>query len=1334
MIVTCLLGCILSSSIPGWGDPVFTGSGPIEAVTQDESGFIWLCIPESLKRFDGHRFVDYPRSKHPTYSIAALKGVVYLGTEAGLAFLDFQKNIIEPQSREKTGPIYQLFPRDGALWLGSGKGLWQKTESGLRSWLGPDGFQLGRIQRLLFDNRGTQWVASSKGIFARGVEEEAFSLVLPAEQMMGTRLLAIDDKYHLWLGTQGGEVRRFQILGSRLGFLRDSTIFSRSTVSASVDHFGHMWMLQKDTSKQDRFYLMTPLATLSLNTSTLIQQPLLIDRDGGVWLVDGPELRLFSPSAEVIRSIQSVFKPLGWPFETQCSTLSKDAQGALLLGTKQGDVYRWDPLTRTLDNLLEKPLPGRPTVTSVLDHQGVWVGTENGLFHIQPGKSAHSISALKGIHVNVLAIDEIGQIWVGTSQGFKTLNPEGDDVRVQDSQPGESVTACEAGPTGVWLGRPSGLYHFKEGQWTHYAEGPINAVQFSQDTLWLGTPNGLAHLQSGSVRPIASIQGNVLSILPVSVGLWVVTDTHLWFYPFDNSQEPFCFEQSKLPGLGALASGGSVTEENEVFLNTDNGMTRFNWELLPSFAKSPPVISEVCAQTNNGPVIFAGHPRQSVSFKEDNRNITFAFSNLQPALSQETQYAVWLKEWDNEWQETTQPEIKYTHLPAGRYEVVLKARYLSGPWSEPSKPFTLHIKAPIVHSRWLGWLACFAVVAGLMIFVLRQRTKASDNPSALHVDTLKDDFLRIVSLEMKTPVEAMMGLTQSIHDHSEELPAKLKAQLATLLSMGRRINALIGNMLDLSYLKNHEAQLDLRPVELHGMVDLLFAHFRKKAERKSINLLNMVPLDTWVLAENERLGQLLMHLLDNALKFTWNGSVTIGSELRDKQIHIWVTDTGPGISKSQQTTVFEYFQKGDAATNQPQNGAGIGLSVAQQLAGLMRGTISVSSEPGKGSTFSVRLEAAREPHGKTIHLSSYKWHPPELTRGSSLFIQDKINPVATVLIVDDETMNLSILSNHLAEQNYHLITATSGEEALALWRSADVLLLDIILPRLSGYEVCRQIREEVNKQELPILMLTDRHGRRPLVRGYQAGANDYLVKPVDKDELIVRLDLQVQLLNANRAILNEKDLLEREVAAEKANKLYQEAEIRMLHAQMNPHFVQNALNNAMYFIDEEPKKTELTLEMLSTLLRQTFKAAPRGWWPLAEEMALIRSYLKLQQIRFGARLMTAIEVEAGCEDASLPCFLIQPLVENAVEHGFDQTMGTLHVGVRISGSGTQLQVEVSNTGFPLTRPMSSFINDEHALGNINKRMSLIFGRELAYRFEDQKHVFTLKIDTKQSEG
>ncbi len=399
------------------------------------------------------------------------------------------------------------------------------------------------------------------------------------------------------------------------------------------------------------------------------------------------------------------------------------------------------------------------------------------------------------------------------------------------------------------------------------------------------------------------------------------------------------------------------------------------------------------------------------------------------------------------------------------------------------------------------------------------------NAALERMNQLKDEFLANTSHELRTPLNGIIGITESMIDGATgELSERQIANLSMVVSSARRLSSLVNDILDFSKLKNRDIELQGKPVDFRQIAGLVLTLSRHLLAGKPLELKNEIPEELPAVDGDEnRLQQIMYNLVGNAIKFTESGSVTVSAiALTDDLVEVTVSDTGIGIPPDKFTDIFQAFEQVDASIRREYGGTGLGLSITKQLVELHGGTIRVESELGKGSRFIFTLPISTQTISPTADNSQEvvrvreETLPPQLL----LSVTAPSNGEFTILVVDDEPINLQVVANHLSLQNYAIIQANNGMEALAKIQSGlrpDLILLDIMMPKMSGYEVCKKIREQFSASVMPIVMLTAKNQVSDLVEGLSAGANDYLTKPVLKNELLARIKTHIELSKINLA-------------------------------------------------------------------------------------------------------------------------------------------------------------------------------------------------------------------------
>jgi PAS domain S-box-containing protein len=401
------------------------------------------------------------------------------------------------------------------------------------------------------------------------------------------------------------------------------------------------------------------------------------------------------------------------------------------------------------------------------------------------------------------------------------------------------------------------------------------------------------------------------------------------------------------------------------------------------------------------------------------------------------------------------------------------------------------------------------------------------NKELQRLDKLKDEFLANTSHELRTPLNGIIGLAESLIDGATgKLADNTKTNLAMIVSSGKRLSHLVNDILDFSKLKQKNIELQLKPVGLREIVEVVLTLSQPLVRQKSLQLINAIgPSLPAAHADENRLQQILHNLIGNAIKFTESGRIEISANVVENlsrfeneiALVVTVSDTGIGIPKNKLDQIFESFEQADGSTAREYGGTGLGLAVTKQLVQLHGGDIWVQSKVGVGSQFSFTLPISAdkvETQPDQLSVISLKLPEAPVSVETAAAAPSATKGQFKILVVDDEPVNLQVIVNHLSLQHYTIVSASSGTEALALIEDGlkpDVILLDVMMPKMTGYEVTQKLRERWQADELPILLLTAKNQLADLVVGLETGANDYLTKPVSKDELLARIKTHIHI-------------------------------------------------------------------------------------------------------------------------------------------------------------------------------------------------------------------------------
>ncbi|MDP4181831.1 MAG: ATP-binding protein [Bacillota bacterium] len=625
----------------------------------------------------------------------------------------------------------------------------------------------------------------------------------------------------------------------------------------------------------------------------------------------------------------------------------------------------------------------------------------------------------------------------------------------------------------------------------------------------------------------------------------------------------------------------------------------------------------------------------------------------------------------------------------------------------------LYLNAQTNYSNF-GWLIFISILSvRLAINFTKTFTKVEHlSEKLLIMDKLKDDFLVNTAHELKTPMHGIIGIAESMLEEADKAHSKETENLALIASSARRLTELVNNIMDFAKMKNKDIVLNIGTINLWQVVDVVFAVLRPVAKAKGLVLKNSISDDTInVYADENRLFQILYNIAGNAVKFTDSGSVTAEAEVINDIVEITISDTGIGIAENMLDTIFLPFEQVQSDENRSNSGTGLGLSITKNLVELHDGKISAQSsqtKPNNGSkfTFTLKLSKDKSQNNRFIKGASVSSNSDEFIESPDDNLESSKG--LSILIADDEPINLKILQNIFKRENYSVITATNGVnalEAIENHQKPDLVILDVMMPKMSGYEVCAKLREKYEMYDLPIVLVTVKNQPADILAGFEAGANDYLTKPFNDKELKARI----------QNLMEVKKSINFAVAAE----------MNFLQAQIKPHFLYNTLNVIMSLIRTDPDKSRELLFELSSYLRESFKfKGVEKSISLKKEITMVKSYIYIMMARFPDKILPAYDIDDV--DLNVPHLIIQPIVENSLKHGILTKREGGTVKLTVKDEGSHIYVCVSDDGVGIQKELIPVLLNENTkttgigLVNVNKRLITFYRSGLNIESEPGK--------------
>lgn len=1141
----------------------------------DRRGRLWVATTNGLNQFipetqSFERYVnrlDDPASliSNDVYTLMEDRhGQLWIGTRDGLARLDAERSQFRHFTQESSSlsanNVTALYEDSrGTIWVGTQRGLnIYDPATQTFSLFRPDSplFDESLSIRGLVEDGDTLWIGTDEGLFRYHTPTGAMAAYRrdpnDPTSLSDNRVwkLLLDNKGILWVATDHGGLNQFQRDSGRFLHYRYNPYDSASLASDQVreifeDSAGDYWVAlfpsgvdyADHSASVFTVYNHDPKDSRSINHDAILS--IAEGPAGKVWIGTEGGLNLFDPASgkfQHFRHQPDNDSSLG---ANAVLAVTQDKAGRYWFGTWSGGLNLFEPKTKTFKRFMPDPAADNSVSSAYIwsllgDSKGrLWIGTEAGdldrydpatnkFTHFKP--DLNDPRALSGGFMRAILEDREGVIWIATLQGLNRFNESDQSFTRYQHQPGN----------------PASIPH----------NSVATIFEDSRGRLWVGTESGLAWLQdrsTGQFRTYTTEQGlpndSVMGIREDQEGyLWINTLNGL--SRFDPQSERFT-NYNRLNGLaGNIMNRPAIhiTESGEMYVGSTKGLTRFRPAEVKDNTLVPPLVLTSFQVFNQeveiGGALLEKHIQYTDRIVLDYKKSMFSihFAALSYRNSAANEYTYRLQGFDDQWINAGRNlSATYTNLNPGNYVFTVKGSNNNGVWNEEGRSIHITVLPPPWRTWWAYCIYVLIAAAIVYAFVQSQRRKVEfEKQKVAHlraIDKLKDEFLANTSHELRTPLNGIIGLTESlIDDPAAEMSEKVRNYLKMIAGSGRRLSNLINDILDFSKIKNHGIELRLAPTNFANVCDAVCIMSKPLADKKSIQLINDLPEDMPpVLADEDRLQQILYNLIGNAIKFTFTGHVRIHAEWDEKTLTVYVEDTGIGIPESDLGSIFESFTqaRGDAAREY--EGTGLGLAVAKNLIELHGGTISVVSELDKGSTFRFTLKVSDQP---VAHQQRESASAVRLNSVVDVFSDNEVVVTESpnmdhgkfhILVVDDDSINRQVLIGQLSLHNYRISEASNGQEAVEKIKSddsVDLVLLDVMMPRMTGYEAAMQIRAIKPVHELPIIFITAKHLASDLVAGFVAGGNDFLIKPVSKNELLSRTKTHLLLMDVTRNLEN----------------------------------------------------------------------------------------------------------------------------------------------------------------------------------------------------------------------
>lgn len=755
--------------------------------------------------------------------------------------------------------------------------------------------------------------------------------------------------------------------------------------------------------------------------------------------------------------------------------------------------------------------------------------------------------------------DAAGMLWVGTSGGLFQVRPEDGKVLETYRQDSNNPNSLSDNHIRHLYQDPAGIL------WIATLSGGLNRLDPSSKSITrYPIGEGVASYNVDWIQP--DQRGN----------LWLATSGGLFrFNPQNGTQKGFG-TASGIPWTGMECA--LLEADGQMIVGGTEGLVAFYPDAVLD-NPYPPEVAFTGLDLFNQPVSFDApdsplekHLSHSDPFtlRHDQKVLTFRYVGLHFAEPENVEYAYKLEGFDDNWSYVgPKREATYTNLSPGNYRFRVKAANADALWNENGAMIDFQVLPPWWQTWW-AYLIYFLAAATLFLSLRRYELNRQSYKHQLELekieadklkelDSLKSRFFANISHEFRTPLTLILGQIDSV------LESQSDARSTNRLSMARRnadrLQELINELLDLSRLEASRVTLSARPVRFLPFLRGLVFSFETLAEDREIQLI-FAPIsdkleNIEVFIDPDRLEKVFLNLLSNALKFTpKKGTVTVSvrgpvsvpeDSTTGEAIEIQVQDSGRGIPADQLPFVFDRFHQAGDVVSGELRGTGIGLALAREVVELHHGQISVESRLGEGSVFTVSLPWGRDhlqpdeiseagigpaefhiPHSEIQNPNSPKepaeFHIPRRGRphseiqnpNSAFHIPHSKLPY--ILIVEDNQDVRDFIRDHL-EKDFRVGEALNGEEGLQKAREEmpDLIISDVMMPKMDGYVFSREIRRDELTCHIPIIMLTARAAEADKIIGLETGVDAYLTKPFSPRELRVRVRNLIAMRQTLRA-------------------------------------------------------------------------------------------------------------------------------------------------------------------------------------------------------------------------
>ncbi len=854
-------------------------------------------------------------------------------------------------------------------------------------------------------------------------------------------------------------------------------------------------------------WVYSPIPNNEHSLSHKVASSLCVDHSGRVWIgTDGGGINVFEEG----RRTAIYSKEKGQLSDNSVLSALCDSEGNLWFGTFQGSVNYYDvrkKAFRQIAPLGEKTLDVRCFFEDA--RQNIWIGSSNGLYKIP----LHAPSNVKHYHtgnsslpdnlVRSIGMDAKGQLWIGTFGG------------------------------GVAVFSPDMKLLERFAAYNGFSSNTINQIfQDSRHRMWIATGEGLACFPPTDSFQYAIYQHkegvsntHIRAISEDKNGkIWVSTNAGISGFSETKKEFSNYGHFDNVPMESFLSGSVAQDRNGAIYFGSTNGVCYFNPDNFTHERPTPPIaitemkIFDRLGKENDNETLLPLRKNREVELPHTQNSFGITFNTLNYAMANQVEYAYKLKGLEDSWYTVNKEnKVTFRNIPPGRYEFQLKARIRNQEWSDHISKLSINIHPPV----WLTWWAktiYMLASLSLLYFILYSYKRKLIVESLYKVEKEKHEqeqelnnerlrFYTNITHELRTPLTLIVGPLEDIQK-DKSLSSKQLQKISVIHQSAQRLLNLINQILEFRKTETQNKKLCVSKRNITALVYEIGLKYKELNQKPGIELSIKAEVeDLPIFFDKEIMTIVLDNLISNAIKYTDKGKITlcVYNTIKENVAYteICVSDTGYGISPEALPQIFDrYYQE---RSNHQASGTGIGLSLVKNLVMLHEGEIWVESTVNQGSSFYVSL-LTDNTYPNALHDDSNSISEPEEEKEQ----QPEEVPTSgkrMVLVVEDNKDIRDYIADALSE-HFEVLTSINGEEGLqlAFAKTPDIVVSDIMMPVMSGTDLCQSLKKDVRTSHIPVILLTAKDTLEDKEEGYRVGADSYLTKPFSATLLHSRIN------------------------------------------------------------------------------------------------------------------------------------------------------------------------------------------------------------------------------------